>query len=186
MKELKVVYIHGYGSSIKDSDPKYDAIKSLNPSFADKVNLFSIAPDYDLGYSNLVSDLKEKIKGFNPDLIIGTSMGGYSANILGNELNIPFVSLNPVIDPNELEFINLKNKGYLKFIKNNNVNNLVFLNSGDEILDSSKTKEYLEGSNVTVLEGGCHRFMNIEDILDDIEILLEIENFCNSGDNGVN
>lgn len=177
---MKILYIHGYGSSVKPNHPKYEALSGIN-----NAEVHAIAPNYDLGYNHILEELKNKFDEVNPDLIIGCSMGGYSANLLGNIKEVPSISLNPATNPEKISAADLSNLGYKPFIKDNKSPNHVFLNKGDEVIPYKETLRYLMMSNsgIDILDGGCHRFNNIEDIIDVAENMMLFKAFEN-GDNG--
>lgn len=173
---MKIVYIHGYESNVKESDPKYDVLSNL---YVGGHEVLPIAPNYDLGYEHILQELKLHCK--DVDLIVGTSMGGYSASIIGCLLNIPFVSLNPVLNPKNVKRGNLQ--GYPDFECSSN--GIVFLNTDDEIINSYDSYEFFKGKQeVHLLEGGCHRFLNVNEIKNDIELFYESWLFLNEKDNG--
>ena len=74
---MKVVYLHGLESTSRPSNPK---IKWLNSNF-DEV----YAPQIDYKKEKTFKELLSKIKSMNPDLIVGSSMGGYFSYILIKE-----------------------------------------------------------------------------------------------------
>lgn len=185
---MNIVYIHGYQSSVKNNHPKYDSLKSLYDGNVE-IDVYPIAPSYDRGYDVVMEELRNHIKKIgNVDLIIGTSMGGYSSSLIGNELNIPFISLNPVINPINVKRGNLQ--GFPDFSCSEH--GFVFLNNEDEIIDSYKSAEFFEENEqgFWILEGEelhgkrCHRFSNLDEIIYDIELFYESWLFFNEADNG--
>ena len=116
----------------------------------------------------------------NPDLLVGTSMGGWLAGILGAETGIPFVAINPVIDPRET----LKSwlgKGvdhqgnayelspdslvsYYPFTQCGS--GLILLDQGDELIPWQETFRALDGCfPVHSFAGGSHRFEHMDESL---------------------
>ncbi len=80
----KVLYLHGLES----------------PQGGEKVDFLSTkalvhAPEMDYTRSDIFSFLIKTIEEFQPDVIIGSSMGGYAAYVLGALYKTPVVAYNP-------------------------------------------------------------------------------------------
>lgn len=90
---VKVFNIHGFRGSWKNS--AYNAIPS---------NIRITSPDFD--YEKLGPKLMlEQMKSVIPDgvkYIIGTSLGGFYATVLGNMLDIPTILINPCLTPHKI------------------------------------------------------------------------------------
>jgi len=52
--------------------------------------------DYTQTAEEVIEDSLDKLMQVNPDLIVGSSMGGWLVGILGAKTGIPFVAINPV------------------------------------------------------------------------------------------
>jgi len=113
-----------------------------------------------MGYadSNIEKQLIKIVKAFKPDVIIGSSMGGYSAMLLGNYFNIKTIAFNPAFhsrtfDPN---FNKLSNADPdLGFTP------VVVLGMEDKVINPLLTKEILDDAfidcNIEEIEGMGHR-----------------------------
>ena len=166
---MKIAYLHGLESNIDQKDPK---IIFLNDNF-DKAYMPSINYRDDSTFDKLYKD----IKSLNPDLIVGSSMGGYVSYLIGRKLSIPVLAFNPALvgrtfDP-VVDDSNLKNTRIdIRFGKN------------DSVISGKDVRKYLKDNKVsfnhTGYDGG-HRvpadvFINsIKEVLDMSEIYNKIE-----------
>ena len=124
---MKIVYLHGLESNIDQKDPK---IIFLNNNF-DEVYTPSINYKDKTTFSKLFS----KIKSINPNLIVGSSMGGYFAYLIGSKLGIQTVLFNPaVIDRSFKPTVDDSN---LKGAKHN-----VYLGKSDNVINSENVMRY--------------------------------------------
>jgi uncharacterized protein len=78
----KVLYLHGLESD--QGGPKVDYFKN---------KCCVHAPKIDYTRKDIFQFLTQTIEHLNPDLIIGSSMGGYSAFILSNFIEFPLLHL---------------------------------------------------------------------------------------------
>lgn len=166
---MKIAYLHGLESSIDQKDPK---IIFLNNNF-DKAYMPSINYRDDSTFDKLYKD----IKSLNPDLIVGSSMGGYVSYLIGSKLSIPVLLFNPamvgrtfdpVVDDSNLK----KTRIDIRFGKS------------DSVISGKDVRKYLKDNKVsfdhTGYTGG-HRvpadvFINsIKEVLDMSEIYNKIE-----------
>ena len=161
---MKIAYLHGLESNIDQKDPK---IKFLNKNF-DKV----YSPTINYRNDNTFNKLYKDIKSLNPDLIVGSSMGGYVSYLIGSKLSIPVLLFNPamvgrafdpVVDDSNLK----KTKTDIRFGK------------GDSVISGIDVRKYFKDTKVSFnhkgYDGG-HRvpadvFINsIKDVLNISEI----------------
>ena len=82
----KIMYLHGLESS----------------NVCDKVDFMRehanvLAPSIDYSKSNIEEELMYMVESFQPDLIIGSSMGGYVGMLLANHYNIDCLVFNPAL-----------------------------------------------------------------------------------------
>lgn len=156
---MKIAYLHGLESNINQKDPK---IQFLNKNF-DEVYTPQINYNDDSTFDKLYRD----IKSLNPDLIVGSSMGGYVSYLIGRKLSIPVLLFNPALigrsfDP-AVDDSSLKNtKIDIRFGKT------------DSVISGKEVRNYLKDNKVsfnhTEYNGG-HRvpknvFINsIKDVL---------------------
>lgn len=86
---MKIAYLHGLESSIDPKDPK---IIFMDETF-DEVYTPSINYKDPSTFNKLLND----IKNFQPDLIVGSSMGGYVSYLIGSKLSIETILFNPAM-----------------------------------------------------------------------------------------
>ena len=88
----KVLYLHGLES--KQGGPKVDFL-------ANEFCVHAPAMDYTDPY--LAIKLAHIMENFQPDLIIGSSMGGYVADILAEKYGKPAILFNPALHSRSIE-----------------------------------------------------------------------------------
>ena len=99
MSLKKIVYLHGLES--QQGGQKVDYLSDKGYVFAPEMP-YKQNPD-------LFQDTLEEIKELGePDLIVGSSMGGYFAYALGTWTNIPIVLLNPALHSRQFEPDNVR------------------------------------------------------------------------------
>lgn len=90
-----VIYVHGYGST-----GETDTAKNLRRIVEGEFEV--ISPTYNcsdpLGARAALEDLLLSLKDRSP-IIVGTSLGGFFANVLARRGNIPAVLVNPALKP---------------------------------------------------------------------------------------
>lgn len=169
----KTYYLHGFASRFDITSDKLKTLARLGPVYGHDI-------DYAQGSEGVIEDSLDKLMQVNPDLLVGTSMGGWLAGILGAETGIPFVAINPVTDP----ALTLKPwigqgvdhqglayqltaevvSGYYPFTHYGS--GLVLLDQGDELLPWNDTARALgDYYPVYSFEGGSHRFEHMEEAL---------------------
>tara|TARA_S200002703_G_scaffold134402_1_gene122951 strand:- start:3235 stop:3720 length:486 start_codon:yes stop_codon:yes gene_type:complete len=82
----KVLYLHGLESGQGGSKVDY---------LAD--NCYVHAPEMDYTRKDIFPYLVQIMEDFNPDLIIGSSMGGYAAYMLSGFYGTPIIAFNPAL-----------------------------------------------------------------------------------------
>lgn len=176
---MRILYIHGFGSQY---DPEHEKIKQLETLGT----VVGVNVDYTRGYMSVFNKITDAIHDSDVtiDLIVGTSMGGFMSAQIGAGTGIPFVAINPAIEPR----VSLQNyvgthEGFngKEFTLTESVVvtypsisqkgvGLVLLDRADEILSASNTDALLrECYNVVMYQGGCHRFAHMEDSLEAIK-----------------
>lgn len=171
---LKSYYLHGFASQFDPTSEKLRTLAELGPVQGHNI-------DYTQSAEEVVENSLDKLMQVNPDLLIGTSMGGWLASILGSETGIPFVAINPVIDPSKslnkhvgqgidhqgeaYELTSTVVRSYYPFARNGS--GLVLLDDGDEVIDRQGTIKALEGYYpVHSFSGGSHRFEHMANALE--------------------
>lgn len=148
---MKVLYIHGANSHFKPDSKKVRALGRIG-------TVYGFSNDYSLPYEAVIANLIEQIEEVRPDIIVGTSLGGYLAAQLGNLTGTEFIAINPAIKPAEIGHIvdvpDFPDLG----ICFNGIPGTIFL-SDDEVLDADATEKFLEPRYTVVrFRGGDHRF----------------------------
>ena len=124
----KILYLHGLESPQGGEKVDFLATKA-----------FVHAPAIDYTRNDIFSFLCSTIEEFNPDLIIGSSMGGYSAFILGALYKIPVLAFNPALHSRPIE------PNFPKFVKEHFPNEFtVVLGEKDTVIPPNKTLDWLK------------------------------------------
>ncbi len=186
MKELDVLYIHGFGSEFKPDSEKIKHLSTIG-------NVKGVDIDYTDSYENIYKKIFEAL--IKCDILVGTSMGGYWAKTLGDTCGMPYVSINPVINPQEMlkkyigNHTNYDNEPYILLkstiieypeLNNSLMNGLILLDEADELLSSESTSKHFN-NQVVMFKGGCHRFSHMKESLELIDTLY-IHSICNGID----
>jgi predicted esterase YcpF (UPF0227 family) len=165
---VKILYLHGFGSKYDPTQRKVNDLRELGTVIGETID-YTLDP-----YENIrrVSDICafEKV-----DLIVGTSMGGWLANQVGETCGIPYVTLNPALFPS----VTLKRQigegtkfdGTKFFLSKETVENypswrfadsgcgLTLLQEGDELFDAQESYSLLMPYQTAYLfKDGSHRF----------------------------
>ena len=174
-----ILYIHGW-NSYKDARKAVLLKNEINSSKnfeVDSITLKSHPKEAIQQLSNYIKDHKEQRKVH----LIGSSLGGYYATFLSEKYNLKAAMINPAVwaykifknDMGSNENLNTGEKYFIDdlwvqslkdiFIENITVKNyLVLLQTGDQTLNYKFAKQYFEGSNLIIDEGGSHSFENLE------------------------
>ena len=136
---MKIAYLHGLESSIKPKDPK---IIFLNNNF-DEVYTPSINYKDDKTFDKLF----KHISRMQPDLIVGSSMGGYVSYLIGSKLSIPVLlfnpamvgrSFDPVVDDSNLKRTKIE----------------VMFGKGDSVISGKDVRKYFRDNGVAFNHSG--------------------------------
>ena len=172
-RPVKIVYLHGWGSAFDPSSDKVAALSRLGP-----VEGFDI--DYTLPHEALFEAVETEIAKRAPDLLVGTSMGGWLAAWMSARLEIPFVALNPATTPSRsLQRYPEFGTDYLgrpyrfshavvaRFPDMTTAGEgAVFVDLGDEVIPPEETVRLLgDAYRVTTFEGGDHRFRHVDEVI---------------------
>jgi len=126
---MKIAYLHGLESSIDEKDPKIIFLReTFNEVFAP-----SIAYRNDYTYERLHSVIKQ----LKPDVIVGSSMGGYFAYLIGSQLGIKTILFNPAVE--DREFDPIVDDSGLKKSKHN-----VYLGKSDNVVSGKAVRNYFK------------------------------------------
>lgn len=137
----KIVYLHGLKSA--QGGEKVRFLTEENFVYAPKMN-----------YNDPTTFKKvlDKITIFSPDLIIGSSMGGYFAYMFSSYLDIPVLLFNPALHKI------LMDDGLI--VGNKEVKGYCVLGEDDDIVNPIQSNKLLKKSNniiVDIVPGMAHR-----------------------------
>jgi hypothetical protein len=138
---MKVWYLHGL-----ESDPGGPKVDFLN-EVADEV----FAPAMDYRNHKAFGELYRKVtKEGKPDLIIGSSMGGYFADALASHFGIEVLLFNPALHSRSIE----RNLPY----GNINCKKTFVVGTEDDVINPKLTKALADlSANWIEIEGMGHR-----------------------------
>jgi len=170
---IKVFYVHGWGSEFDPTSDKVSALSELGEVHGVTVNWAD-------GHRRVFDQLTEEIRTYQPDLLVGTSMGGYGVSHLGTELGIPFVAINPAIRPyetlmdrvgvgtdyygREYELTWQTVSAFPEFATGGC--GLVLLAMDDDVIDARETiNSYSNHYDCRIFETGGHRFELLREAL---------------------
>tara|TARA_R110000744_G_scaffold345133_1_gene450556 strand:+ start:161 stop:652 length:492 start_codon:yes stop_codon:yes gene_type:complete len=124
----KILYLHGLESGQGGEKVEFLAKKA-----------FVHAPELDYTRSDIFPFLISTVEEFKPDVIIGSSMGGYSAFVLGALYKIPVVAFNPALHSRVIE------PNFPKFVKKHIPDDLhIVIGEKDTVINGKRTLEYLK------------------------------------------
>ena len=127
----RVLYLHGLESS--QGGKKVDFLSSQGMVYA---------PSLDYKDPECFANIYSLILKNDFDLIIGSSMGGYLAFTMGEIFQVPTILFNPALHSRSFEPNNhFKPKLGISF-------HTVVVGDNDELIDSSKTIEFLEENKI--------------------------------------
>lgn len=144
---MKIAYLHGLESSINPEDPK---IIWLNDNFKDVYT-----PTIDYKNPGSFKTILRTIKNMDPDCIVGSSMGGYFAYLIGSKLGIKTVLFNPAVVGRSFDPVvdDIDTKG-------RNGHNL-FLGKNDKVINGNDIRKFFGDSGManvnTDYYNGGHR-----------------------------
>ena len=175
----KILYLHGFASCGEGNK------STLLKAYFGTDNV--IAPDLPPSPIDAIDAIEEILGSSKIDILIGSSLGGYYATVLAEKYCMKAVLLNPSTQPWEtlaaytgwqkrfcdeevFEFQSV----YLEQLKMLQTapeegRYLLFLQSGDEILDYTKAQSLYNKHKIIVEYGGNHRFENLDEYLSMIE-----------------
>jgi uncharacterized protein len=150
----KVLYLHGL-----ESNQGGEKVEFLAGECA------VYAPAIDYRVEDLHGKIHNIIMKFKPDLIIGSSMGGYVAHEFAKAFNLPAILLNPALHSRSFEpdldtFI-------LSFDTSFHERQIVLLGKNDGVIDPELTKTILGDDKRFVIEEGEHAHRTPLDIFID-------------------
>ena len=175
---INIMYIHGFGSKWKPNSDKVTALKTLG-------NVTGITISYDLPFSEVYQKYKKHILDHDIDLIVGTSLGGFWSGYMGSKFGIPFVAINPAINPQEslrkYQGNNTDHYGNQYNLTSSVINQyssfpqqgagLILLDLNDQVLNANQKKLTLDPFfRIITFEDGNHRFQHISESIPKIKV----------------
>ena len=135
----KILYLHGLES--KQGGEKVGFL-------AGQACVYAPAMDY--REEDLHGKVHNIIMKFKPDLLIGSSMGGYVAHEFAKAFNLPAILLNPALHSRSFEpdldtYI-------LSYDTSFQEHQIVVLGKEDKVIDPERTKEMLQDDNRFIIE----------------------------------
>ena len=185
-----VVYFHGFASGPQGPTPKTDLIRELGHEVA----LIATDGDYrPVGYRAAFARLN--LDPTAPLVLMGTSLGGFWARRLGQELGRPWIALNPAIQPSQSlrRYLGPNTRfdtggaftwtaadcaAYLaeeQFALPSALPGLLILAEDDEVLDYRLAQDLADLARVVVLPHGGHQLHNTADYREAVAAFLRME-----------
>jgi predicted esterase YcpF (UPF0227 family) len=175
-----ILYFHGFKSS--SNSGKAQEFKSFVENHTSQTKI--IIPDLEDDFKEAHKQIETLIDKNSPNILyMGSSLGGYYALYFAQIYKSKSVLINPAIAPlNDFEIHLGKNENYAtgnKFtISKDDIsyirslhhkkilepkNNLILLESGDEILNYVESSSYFRGSYIDIFYGGNHSYTSIKE-----------------------
>ena len=187
-----ILYFHGFKSS-SDSGKAQEFKKFIeNKTSQTKI----IIPDLADDFKEANKQIEDLISKNAPNILyMGSSLGGYYALYFAQLYKSKSVLINPAIPPlNDFEIHLGKNENYAtgnKFtISKDDIsyirslhhkkilepkNNLILLESGDEILNYVESSSYFRGSYIDIFYGGNHSYTSIKEKFTKIKDFFDLK-----------
>jgi len=178
---MKILYLHGWGTKYSAKNPKVSALKSI-------ATVVGVSINYARPIGEVSDLIRKTVEKEKPDLILGSSLGGWWASFMSVMKNIPFVAINPSLQPQHTlrrvptSGIDYAGREYMLSPETIDAytnfltagTGLVILDLGDEFLDAYETKLKLENRyEIIAFPGGSHRFDHIYQSLDSISAFYQ-------------
>ena len=187
-----ILYFHGFKSS-SDSGKAQEFKKFIeNKTSQTKI----IIPDLADDFKEANKQIEDLINKNDPNIIfMGSSLGGYFALYFAQLYKSKSALINPAIPPlRDFEIHLGKNENYAtgnKFtISKDDIsyirslhhkkilkpkNNLILLESGDEILNYAESTSYFKGSYIDIFYGGNHSYTSIKEKFTKIKDFFDLK-----------
>ncbi len=179
-----IVYLHGFASSSQSE--KAVLVRDYFQQHLPQHQLS--VPDLPYTPAEAWQELKQLCLQRQPDLLIGSSLGGFLATALAEQYGCRAVLINPAVRPHLLLQQHLGRyyhpvraqhyevrAEHLPQLQELQVRQLrqpahylVLLQSGDEVLDYRQALDFYQQCQLDVQEGGDHSYQNLQSRLADI------------------
>ena len=170
---MNILYVHGFGSSFDPNSEKVQLLGTIG-------EIHGINIDWTDSPSDVLRSISEVILEKQIDLVVGTSMGGWAAANVGTEHGIPFVSINPAVNPSSsllrhvgdgIDYLgrtySLSEKTVAEYepLRTGGCG-LVLLAIDDDVIDPRETiNNYSNHYDCRIFETGGHRFERLREAL---------------------
>ncbi len=187
-----ILYFHGFKSS-SDSGKAQEFKKFIeNKTSQTKI----IIPDLKDDFKEAHKQIEGLIDKNSPNILyMGSSLGGYYALYFAQLYKTKSVLINPAIPPLKDFEIHLgKNENYatgnkftiskddISYVRNLHhkkilepKNNLILLESGDEVLNYVEASSYFRGSYIDIFYGGNHSYTSIKEKFTKIKDFFDLK-----------
>lgn len=164
---MNILFFHGLDSSAETN--KFEVIK--------KSNKFAVTVDYrKLSYHEVGLLYNKLIQKYQPDILVGHSLGGYWALSKSREFEIPCLAINPTLYPDQHfdDYVDLKTLDF-----NDDVKRSFHLEMNDEVIDLSEVFHWAEDkTNRTNIheflsDEGHHRVHFLDEINKELDDLID-------------
>jgi len=181
---MKIIYLHGF-----NSDGNGRTAQKLKEIY--KKNILTPSYDYsnaDKGFKYINNLILETFKKDPEVILVGTSLGGFWANILAEKYDLKCVLINPSLNPSKslkkylgenknfsnnkiIDFTEANANSYRKYEKpvNKNIFRITLLGENDKVIDQDLIKKMLTETVVYKVKNEGHSFVNVEPIIEAIE-----------------
>lgn len=173
---MNILYVHGFGSRFDPNSDKVNQLSKLG-------HVYGISVDH-TNPSQALADVARMLIDNDIDLMVGTSMGGWLVNQAALIYEVPFVAINPCVDPAKMlkkyDGAGVDHYGKEYYLDpavreamppfSETGIGIILLDLGDEVIDSLGTLIlYSAHYEIHCFEGGNHRFAHMADALPHIE-----------------
>lgn len=185
---LLFIYLHGFNSKGDLNSLKVKELQKLGETITIDYDSFSKFDSIDAQLSDEIKQICISKKD-HFTVLVGTSLGGYWASVIGKKYGIPAVLINPAVQPQQslkkhigIQYKNFKDEQQNMLAKDvpasySDASNigmfLILLDQEDDVFDSKITDSWFTANRVITYEGGSHRFEHMK------ESLPEISKFIN-------
>lgn len=179
-----IVYLHGFASSSQSE--KAVLVREYFQHHLPQHQLS--VPDLPYTPAEAWQELQQLCQHNKPDLLIGSSLGGFLATALAEQFGCRAVLINPAVRPHLLLKQHLGRYYHPVRMRHYEVqaehlpqlealqvrqlrqpaHYLVLLQSGDEVLDYRQALDFYQQCQLDVQEGGDHSYQNLQSRLADI------------------
>lgn len=166
---MNIFYIHGFRSSFQPESNKMKGLEKLG-------SVYGVNVDYES--PTFLHELKATITNHSPpiDLLVGTSMGGWSCMVLGPHFGIPFIAYNPAVEPQKTlkRHKDLSSEFAERFSSPPAGGaGMIVVSEDDDIIDPQMTLDLYSDKYFTVkVNGEGHRFQNLMEVKPEIDQFL--------------